>query len=929
MAGIGVGEAIKAGFGMSQYTIEQIKEAIKEVAIELEIKPSVITNMKDIINELADQRALWEEFFSTALTAPELGIEFETTNIIKKLQQAFGEAWQYVEPTFSEMFKNIPIQFESLADFDKFYDQLKGVLQETAKMFGEAGEEIRTYWNELSTELWTVFGKLISNFKVYAPMFAEASKAVFEGVEPEQALKPLETLFGESWRIIQPTFKEIFTHISQLFGDVAKEDLQTAVLEATSVIEALLPSIAGRIHQALAQPGEAETLADAIRASLESIDLSLYLKTILETESKLGKTWTSVKEQWNADISEMLENVSTLQSSLYGGSWEEAGKSLAGWWDKYVKDPWNKSIEFLKKLSGDVIEHVIEAWEKSKTKVAEWWNTIVPKWQEAKQALIEFFANLPEKITEGWDKFKTSIQSWWQENISMQLPIVKEFLNSFVEHLKLAWETLKETVQDWWDVHIVPKWQASRQTIQQLFSPLIENIKNDWDQFKEAIRGWWNDVVDTWNVVFSTLKSVGGEVISNIISAWNNLKEAVGNFWDGVVEKWYAFWDGVKQKINAVKDAIKELFDFLLGKSESMHVPEISIGGGVGGATTAIDTIKQIEEASENLKTGVVENMNNILRYGLNPLLLFWDAAYAGFQWLYNELVGHSIVPDMITAIVDWFNNLVVGVTTPLEDFKQVVTRTTKEISDQAVQDVEVMVNNILTRFSVFDEGLKTSIISGMQELTKSLSDVIWDIITGVSTLTDGLSKIGGVILRILNSIGKAIIEAALGPAINAIAQYVSNIIASAAAAVTAFLQQAYAALVAFFAPMLGPFAPAAAIGVITGAGALLVTTIQGIVGSIMNTTSKIQAMAEGGVVTRPTIAMVGEAGPEAVLPLGNLEDIMYTAVYNALRDSQERETAFTSREIVIQLNDTTLARALLPALERELNRLNASLVRR
>jgi phage-related minor tail protein len=27
--------------------------------------------------------------------------------------------------------------------------------------------------------------------------------------------------------------------------------------------------------------------------------------------------------------------------------------------------------------------------------------------------------------------------------------------------------------------------------------------------------------------------------------------------------------------------------------------------------------------------------------------------------------------------------------------------------------------------------------------------------------------------------------------------------------------------------------------------------------------------MAEGGIVTRPTLAVIGEAGPEAVIPLG------------------------------------------------------------
>ncbi len=39
--------------------------------------------------------------------------------------------------------------------------------------------------------------------------------------------------------------------------------------------------------------------------------------------------------------------------------------------------------------------------------------------------------------------------------------------------------------------------------------------------------------------------------------------------------------------------------------------------------------------------------------------------------------------------------------------------------------------------------------------------------------------------------------------------------------------------------------------------------------------TSKVPAMASGGVVTAPTFAMVGEAGPEAVVPLDRLNSTL------------------------------------------------------
>jgi hypothetical protein len=40
---------------------------------------------------------------------------------------------------------------------------------------------------------------------------------------------------------------------------------------------------------------------------------------------------------------------------------------------------------------------------------------------------------------------------------------------------------------------------------------------------------------------------------------------------------------------------------------------------------------------------------------------------------------------------------------------------------------------------------------------------------------------------------------------------------------------------------------------------------------AILNILGKIPKMAGGGIVSSPTLAMIGEAGPEAVIPLGQL----------------------------------------------------------
>lgn len=86
----------------------------------------------------------------------------------------------------------------------------------------------------------------------------------------------------------------------------------------------------------------------------------------------------------------------------------------------------------------------------------------------------------------------------------------------------------------------------------------------------------------------------------------------------------------------------------------------------------------------------------------------------------------------------------------------------------------------------------------------------------------------------------------------------------------------------------------------------------------------KIPLLAEGGLVTAPTLAMVGERGPEAVVPLSRdnaLADSIAQAVYQAVVDGF-RITQTTQqqgdREVVLRIDGATFARLILPAVIKE-----------
>lgn len=104
-----------------------------------------------------------------------------------------------------------------------------------------------------------------------------------------------------------------------------------------------------------------------------------------------------------------------------------------------------------------------------------------------------------------------------------------------------------------------------------------------------------------------------------------------------------------------------------------------------------------------------------------------------------------------------------------------------------------------------------------------------------------------------------------LGTSIQAVAS-IATTIAQLTAESTAYTAEATAATQAAGAKALEAHSGIPFVGVAMGAAA---------VATIIATMMSMPKFAEGGVVTGPTVGLVGEAGPEAIIPLAKLEKMM------------------------------------------------------
>src|SRR5690606_504947 len=284
----------------------------------------------------------------------------------------------------------------------------------------------------------------------------------------------------------------------------------------------------------------------------------------------------------------------------------------------------------------------------------------------------------------------------------------------------------------------------------------------------------------------------------------------------------------------------------------------------------------------DELKRGIEERANAVT-----------NAVRNAWQWLYDVLVGHSIVPDLVEDVTRWFQRM----------------------GEQATGIIGTMMQSVTSQF---DQGYSTilgqsqtfggAMMGWAGTLSTSLQSAFTQAFQGILSGTMSMSQ--GV-QSVLSALGQSVqqllvnrLAQAASQSLGTFGQWVVGVLSQVGAVIVGVIQQAYATLVAFFA-WSGPLAPVLAGGVIAAA-------LAGI-GSIASQALKairIPGLAEGGIVTGPTLAMVGEGyRREAVIPLERdnvIAESVGQAVFEAMmtaerfRRASGGETAGGQREVVL-----------------------------
>src|SRR5690606_11440558 len=361
-----------------------------------------------------------------------------------------------------------------------------------------------------------------------------------------------------------------------------------------------------------------------------------------------------------------------------------------------------------------------------------------------------------------------------------------------------------------------------------------------WTAVRNSVEGAWNAVAETattvWQSVRTAIEDVWTWAETTAASVWHAVASSVTSAWDGLVASAKSTWTSIRAAVVDGWETAKNT-----GANMAAAI-EKTIRDMASAVERIVSGLKdKVLGWWDDLKRGVEERANAVTK-----------AVSRAFQWLYDVLVGHSIVPDLVEDVTSWFQRM----------GAQATGITGTMIQSMTIQFV-LGYSTILGQSQTFGGammGWAGTLSTGLQA---AFTQAFHGILSGTMSMSQGVQSVLGVLGQSVQQLLVNRLAQAASQSLGTFGQWVVGVLSQVGAVIVGVIQQAYATLVAFFA-WSGPLAPVLAGGVIAAALAGIGSIASQVLGSI-----RIPGLAQGGIVTGPTLAKVGEGHRrEAVIPL-------------------------------------------------------------
>lgn len=506
-------------------------------------------------------------------------------------------------------------------------------------------------------------------------------------------------------------------------------------------------------------------------------------------------------------------------------------------------------------------------------------------------ALVSSFFAIDSSIREISFKLGGDLLQGIEQIVTDNMPGVAEAFSNALTGIALIFESAEKAINDLsdsisrvYDNYIRPTIESSTKAISGIISLFVKGWNNYIQPVIEKLGQGFSDTIDkhispfiqkildmvaSFQEMSQVINAYVGPVIGFIVE---QLTRVLAPTLEYIGEVFRVLFNTVADIFGGIADFLKGVFDIITGILTS-DVSKI-----FDGFTETGDAIMNI---LSTILTGLLDLTVAVLK-------VIWDTIVAIFQAIWDGIVA------IFTPIGEWFSERWNDITTVLADvakwfgdmFQKAWNALTNVFSSigtwfgERWNDVTAALANVATWFG--------NIFKTAFEAVKNAFSTIGSFFSGVWTTVKNIFVNAG------QMVGSAV-GGAFKSAVNTVLGTIENV-------VNGF------------------------IGMINGVIGLI-NKIPGVSLGTVGTIS-LPRLARGGIVDSPTVAMIGEAGKEVVMPLENtgflqtMGRIVGGAVVNALGGGLPQSGGFSgSGDIVIMIGGHEFGRVAIQEINREQER--------
>lgn len=324
----------------------------------------------------------------------------------------------------------------------------------------------------------------------------------------------------------------------------------------------------------------------------------------------------------------------------------------------------------------------------------------------------DFFQGIWEKLQGMWENVKpiiTSMEEPLRKIGDLLGSVFGDAARETVDKLKGGFQELK----DQWETNIKPAlqglgealgplWEKLKPILGAIGAVLLAVANGMWHAFNESIRPIFKIIGD---VVTFIIKAITGivEVITGIIGTIGGFVGAIIDIGKLIVGIFTGNGEAISNAWNAIVADIQKIGDNIIGIWDGvMHILD-ALGEGI------INLFIHVGEAIGRVVGGFVMGIIHF------------------FEHLYDVLVGHSIVPDLINTIIDFFTYLPKKVIELVKFLVDEVIKLWQSVWDKVKTIGQTMWDIIQLAFKLFTDGVRTTL-----EGVVTKAEEIWNNIKGI-----------------------------------------------------------------------------------------------------------------------------------------------------------------------------------------------------